>query len=611
MDALVTVASRDDGLSPRIYRFSNKRGRSISGADIEGRNGTYYSGVTVSAGRVEVETGFDSKIVHPMYRVEIPRTDEPGDLKDLFDDAPGLEFFARRAVSIYLVADGETPSDGNLVFVGRVPDAGVERDHERGITFELQDRRIQDDRDILQTNLQRSKFNLVADTWKGEWVPLLLGLGYGQNSSELYQVECAVTIADNVGHTLSARFSEPSSFGFGLDTEARNFEWTDSGGGLKAGSPVARGIAGEINLATGSCKVQDAKKATWVADSNLKSDDYDFETSASWQDGDRIYIEKTPTMMGYKILTGSIVLGFQPIQHPVDVILTLLLDWGIGLGLDSSDVDLDSFDYIKNDVLSDYTDELKCRGRVSEQQGVLEVAQQIAVEFNMRLVVQANIYRLIWLGWDLQSYVVTEAYDQRIDGEEIISWTNGLPQETFKALEIRYAYNPRTDKFEGFDRVAVDESYKAKPHERAKLESRFIPDDGTKSVVASFLANAQGGVVNRVSARASVVVLAQGLRLGDIVYIGNHADIGGAYQLLAMQHDYDSFEIELELYQLATYESAGHWAPEPGETLPDWLGGGTMPSSWEDASEGVRRFFGWLVPDSGENPDGTDANVWV
>lgn len=606
---LMVVIFRDPPIWPftrRYYRFCTGTGRSVSTSTDAKINGTYYGGVTVDAGRTEIGVGFDAKPVHPSYRIAIDRDDAHGDLKDIFDDAPDQSFFERREVYVYLVSGDEIPNDDNLQFVGRVPKEGAERSGDKDIVFRLQDRRLEDDQDILRVSI---KGNLVGENWKGAFVPVLLGAGYGLETSDRFWVECAVTIARNDGRSPSIRFATPGDYGFGSIEAFFPFEWTNGSGDPKADSILSRELLGSVDLATGRGTVAACEETAWATAAGISTSDRDYETAAQFQEDDHLYIQATPPTQGLRIGSGGLTTEGD-VTHPVDVIYHLLTDETYGLGISSADIDRESFRYIKHDILGTWVDQIKCRGRIREQQSVLEVAHQIASEFNMRLTVEADVYRLIWIGWDLNYRFLGSNYDAVIDGGDVVSWEDGGVESSFKVLALRYAYNPRRDRFEGYDTQTVDTGIGAKSNEKATLEAKFIPDDETKAVMIKFLSVSQGGTARRLRVRGTHTVLAAGLRLGDLVYIKNHDDISGVFQVMALAPDFNDFEIDIELYNLTEYATVGHWSPDPGEELPAFLGGGTMPATWADATDAVKSYYGFWTPDNGKNPDASDGSSW-
>jgi hypothetical protein len=100
-----------------------------------------------------------------------------------------------------------------------------------------------------------------------------------------------------------------------------------------------------------------------------------------------------------------------------------------------------------------------------------------------------------------------------------------------------------------------------------------------------------------------------GYKIGDFVRVV-HDDVGGYWQIVKISEDLDNGGSKMELVAFEQRGGTGYWLADPGQALPDFLGGGTVPETWSASSDDNKARLSYWYPADGLDPDDNDGKEW-
>ncbi|MCB1152659.1 hypothetical protein KDL45_03340, partial [bacterium] len=85
----------------------------------------------------------------------------------------------------------------------------------------------------------------------------------------------------------------------------------------------------------------------------------------------------------------------------------------------------------------------------------------------------------------------------------------------------------------------------------------------------------------------------------------------GVFQVTSLNVNFDlPIRCEVVMQSLNRPWRTGVWTAEPGESVPQAYGGGTMPEGWHDATRDQLERLSFWVSESEVNYDGSAPKVW-
>lgn len=231
--------------------------------------------------------------------------------------------------------------------------------------------------------------------------------------------------------------------------------------------------------------------------------------------------------------------------HPVDIIYLLLRDTQIGLSVAAVDIDyLVSFAAVKA-AMGDVT----ARNYYTQDRTVLQVISELCEEFQLKIVVESGLYKLILLNW-----TTTPAPADTIVGGQIEAWrfSSDHDQRSMTDFNVKYKLNPANGIFTlTYTSAPVWES----GMEPRTFESHWIYEPATMGLVGGRMIGLYGGIIRNLTLECDFSC--EDFSLGDRVTVATDpddedSDVSGIYQITGYVKDFVTASFRLDLISTST-----------------------------------------------------------
>ncbi|MCB9475625.1 MAG: hypothetical protein H6685_02070 [Deltaproteobacteria bacterium] len=572
---LMHIHRDDDNFDRRLFRFALRhRTHTVTGASDPDHNGVWVGAVSLPAFRLDLGEYGSNRVTAPAVTLTIARGEQDNGLSDqVVDRIRDWDYLVGAHVDFYRVREGNTrPSSSNLFHRGRIQrgDLEIGRDEVR---VTCRDRMAFDDVPLPSTRFGRD-WPIEPDA-RNRVVPLLFGPWHVEQSDYWVRAWCMDMANTTPDTTLKARFAQPGSVG--LAGYGFNAIWLDSDGRYKRD---------ETGYRTHPIKILDTTTGLF----ELEGTDYS-TIERLWEDGDQIFVQAPK---GERGADGTLI------TSPVEMIRHLLTDGVVGMGLSDGDLDEESFQ-LAAQIVS--TNGYVCRAYVDEETTALELIGQIAGDFGFKLMVRRGRYALASVGFDEKVHEATAT----IVPEQVLSWTEINDQDRAGSGRFVLDYRRHPERGESTRRLSVGESDEDETTEH-RVDSHWIFSDDTAELVAANWYLAFGGVLRTLRLELDFDGLE--LELGEFVNV-IWPEGEGVFQVTSLNVNFDlPIRCEVVMQSLNRPWRTGVWAAEPGESVPQAYGGGTMPEGWHDATRDQLERLSFWVSESEVNYDGSAPKVW-
>ena len=230
-------------------------------------------------------------------------------------------------------------------------------------------------------------------------------------------------------------------------------------------------------------------------------------------------------------------------KHPVAIILLLLKDSQIGLGIGTDaageHIDADSF----TAVTLSLGVTVVARRWIDTSMSVLDVIAEICYEYNLKLIVEAGIYKLIYVNWTTTPPPVT------IQAGQIKSFRlrSDVDRMTMGKLQIGYRFNPVENRY--FKTYTADSGWDsgAAP---TLIRSKWIYEETTVKLIADRIDALRNGVIQDYEMVCDASML--GYQVGDRLGFAGDTTV---FQICGYEKDYTTGRCELTLKALNSWSA--------------------------------------------------------
>lgn len=593
----VLCAVYEDGVLSPALQFA--RAATVLSGSVDAPNGHYFGGAIFGTFTRDLGSTTQPGVITPEMKITIHRNieNQAGATPDVVAQIIAAKLYDRATIRVWRSFDDSTQT---LIFVGYIGRGDVEITRD-AVTIQARDRVRNDDRVITGDTMPETS----SDTWRGKPIPLLIG-DWSDIQSD-YMIESPVLYPENNGAAIRCNLSLSGEFGVEqLPTFAH---WYASGANLKGDfdqPPLACSAASA--LFPSRFDVDDSFLVVWGDTLNSAGivDDWTAPvgTEGDWlyfRDGDTMRIKGAKGIRGRRIDSSSAVTENVFVEHPVDVIFSLMRDSQIGLDIAETAIDIASFWSAKSRLGTS----AKCRAYVRDtDKPIIDLIARLAMESNMKLVVEAATYYIVWIGY--RDGLMTQTTNT-IYGRQVLDWnmSGESSRETFEAVRVEYRFDPSKNETRlhrdigPFDDTPTDRSY--------TLTSDWFYEGTTISTIVGIWG--VNHVADLMRARVTCDFSTTGYSLGDYVRV-IHDDLNGYWQIVRIDDNLTGANVVMELLAFEQGGNLGWWVDDVDEALPDFLGGGDVPANWAAATTAQKERLSFWYADDGLDPNGDDGREW-